>query len=50
MALILPPGYKPVPYPTKTHRAIRKVKGYFRDEPACHLKLQRLSAPLIILP
>ena len=50
MALILPPGYKPVLYPMETQRAIKKIKDYFQDELAYHLKLRRVSAPLIVLP
>ncbi len=48
--LILPPGYRPVLYPMETQRAIKKIKDYFQDELAYHLKLRRVSAPLIVLP
>ena len=48
--LILPPGYKPILYPMETQRAIKKIKDYFQDELAYHLKLRRVSAPLFVLP
>ena len=48
--LILPSGYKPILYPMETQRAIKKIKDYFQDELAYHLKLRRVSAPLFVLP
>ena len=48
--LILPEGYRPVLYPMETQRAIKKIKDYFQDELAYHLKLRRVSAPLIVVP
>lgn len=48
--LILPPGYKALLYPMETQRAIKKIKDYFQDELAYHLKLRRVSAPLFVLP
>ena len=48
--LILPPGYRPVLYPMETQRAIKKIKDFFQDELAYHLKLRRVTAPLLVLP
>ncbi len=48
--LIIPKDYKPALYPMETQRAIKKIKDYFQDELAYHLKLRRVSAPLIVLP
>ena len=48
--LIIPKDYSPILYPMETQRAIKKIKDYFQDELAYHLKLRRVSAPLFVLP
>ena len=48
--LYVPQGYKPLLGPADTQKAIKRIKDYFQRELAHSLNLERVSAPLFVIP